>query len=101
VYRIAYLALCIENSVPGRRLRSLLEGVPLVAVDCIQFASPDWFWERQLNSYALQVEPERLKDKDAAVIGYQEALRVQDVRDLFFTRIAEVLRAASVGPGAV
>ena len=93
-YRIAYLALCIEDSVPGRHFRALLEGVPLVAAEYIQFGSPDWFWERQLNSYALQVEPERLKDKDVVTIGYQEALRVQAVRDLFFQRIAEIVQAS-------
>jgi hypothetical protein len=96
-YRIAYLALCIEDSAPGHRLRTLLEGVPLVAPGYIQFGSPQWFWERQVNSYALQVEPDMLKDKDVATIGYQEALRVQDVRDLFFQRITEVVQASSVG----
>jgi hypothetical protein len=78
-------------------LRTLLEGVPLVAPGYIQFGSPQWFWERQVNSYALQVEPDMLKDKDVATIGYQEALRVQDVRDLFFQRITEVVQASSVG----
>jgi hypothetical protein len=99
-YRIAYLALCIEDSAPGHRLRTLLEGVPLVAPGYIQFGSPHWFWERQVNSYALQVEPDRLKDKDVATIGHQEALRVQDVRDLFFHRITEVVQANSVTLGA-
>ena len=99
-YRIAYLALCIEDSVPGHELRRLLEGIPHSAPEFIQFGSPDWFWERQPNSYALQVEPERFKDTDVATIGYREALRVQEVRDLFFNRVAQVLQATSINLGA-
>jgi hypothetical protein len=99
-YRIAYLALCIENSAAGHHLRDLLEGVSLLEPKYIQFGSPDWFWERQLNSYALQVEPDSLKDKDVATIGTEEALHIQDVRELFFQRIAEIVQASSVEPGA-
>jgi hypothetical protein len=99
-YRIAYLAVCIEDAAAGHRLRALLEGVPLVAPGYVQFGSPHWFWQRQVNSYALQVEPDRLKDKDVATIGYQEALRVQEVRDLFFRRITEIVQASSVELGA-
>lgn len=92
-YRIAYLALCIEDSAPGRRLRVLLATVPRIAADLVQFGSPGWFWQRQPNVYALQVEPERLKDRDAITVGYREALRIEEVRDRFFDRIAQVVRA--------
>jgi hypothetical protein len=86
-YRIAYLALCLEESEAGRRLRSLLEQVPEIDPEYIQFGSPDWFWDRWINSYALQVEPERLKDRDVALIEHDEALRVQEVRGRFFKRL--------------
>ena len=89
-YRIAYLALCIEDSAYGIRLRSLLEHVPEIGAGYIQFGSPKWFWEQRPNSYALQVEPERFCEHDTATIDYQEALRVQIVRDLFFKRLEEI-----------
>jgi len=90
-YRIAYLALCLENSTPGIRLRSYLERVPEVGAGYIQFGSPKWFWEQSPNSYALQVEPERFCELDAATIKYQEALHVQNIRDRFFKRLAEIV----------
>lgn len=89
-YRIAYLALCLENSASGIRLRSLLEQVPEIGAGYIQFGSPLWFWKQSPNSYALQVEPERFCERDAATIGYQEALHVQNVRDRFFERLEEI-----------
>jgi hypothetical protein len=90
-YRIAYIALCIEESEEGLRLRSLLSQVPEIDLGYIQFGSPEWFWERHPNSYALQVEPERLKDKDVAIIEYDEALHVQEVRRRFFERLRKVV----------
>ncbi len=96
-YRIAYLALCLEDSAPGFRLRSLLERVPEIGAGYIQFGSPGWFWEQCPNSYALQVEPERFYDRDAATIEYQEALHVQNVRDRFFKRLAEIGRDCTQG----
>lgn len=95
-YRIAYLAVCIEASVPGRRLRAQFEELPNIDPDYVQFASPEWFWERQVNSYALQVEPVRLEDRDVATIGYEEALRVQEIRDLFFDRIAVIVHMSGL-----
>ena len=93
-YRIAYLALCIEQSAMGVRIRGALEEIPTIDTDYVQFGSPGWFWERYPNSYALQVEPERYKDKDEAVIGHSEAIHVQRVRDEFFGRLRELVGAA-------
>lgn len=86
-YRIAYVALCLEESEAGRRLRSLLEQITEIDPEYVQFGSPDWFWDRWSNSYALQVEPEGLKDRDVALIEHDEALRVQEVRGRFFERL--------------
>jgi hypothetical protein len=90
-YRIAYLALCIENSEAGRHLRSQLRAVTEIDPDYVQFGSPDWFWERQVNSYALQVEPDRFKHRDWEVIDWREALHVQEVRATFWARIDEIV----------
>jgi len=88
------LALCIEQSAMGVRFRGALEEIPTIDTDYVQFGSPGWFWERYPNSYALQVEPERYKDKDEAVIGHSEAIHVQRVRDEFFGRLRELVGAA-------
>lgn len=99
-YSIAYLALCIEQSAAGTRLRGSLDGVRAVDVECVQFGSADWFWEQYPNSYALQVEPARFQSQDRAVLAHSEALHVQVVRDTFFTRLREVVTVAQREIGA-
>jgi hypothetical protein len=91
-YRIAYLALCIEDSLAGRGLFDELEAIALANPEYIQFGSADWFWERHLNSYAIQVEPRKHMTKDRCHIDYQEALRVQRVRNWFFEEITTLLQ---------
>lgn len=93
-YRIAYVAFCLEESTAGRRLRGLLQRVTEIDPAYVQFGSPEWFWEhQQVNSYALQVEPERFGNQDVAVLEYREALHVQEVRGRFFARLREVAAA--------
>ncbi len=89
-YRIAYLAVCIENDARGRRLREALGALTQVDTTCVQFGSPDWFWSRHPNSYALQVEPDRFKLSDEAMVEHREALHLQHVRDEVFDRLREI-----------
>jgi hypothetical protein len=89
-YRIAYIALCVEESEAGLQLVACLRQVTEIDAAYVQFGSPDWFWEQHLNSYALQVEPERFKDRDVAMLEYGEAFHVQGVRGRFFERLREV-----------
>jgi hypothetical protein len=91
-YRIAYIAFCIENSTPGRMFRESLSNIRLVNQDNIQFCSAEWFWERQVNSYALQVQPDRFKDKDKSILDYKEALLIEKVRNAFFVQLQILLR---------
>lgn len=90
-YRIAYIAFVLENSPPGRELMDKLKRVPLIDPLNIQFCSAEWFWERQVNSYALQVEPDRFKDWDTAVLSYAEARIVERIRDRFFKKLQGIL----------
>ncbi len=90
-YRIAYIALCIEKNDPGRRLLGALKEVSTINPKNIQFGSADWFWGKQVNSYALQVEPDRFKRKDKAVLSYEEALKIERIRNQFFVRLGELL----------
>ena len=91
-YRIAYVAFCIDAGAPGRRLRDALGEIPTIDPEYIQFGSAEWFWERQVNSFALQVEPDRFKHQDKAVLGWEEALRVERIRNVFFDHIRGLLR---------
>lgn len=101
-YRIAYLAFCIENSIPGRELLKRLSDVEALDTEYIQFCSADWFWEQQINSYALQVEPDRFKKSDTAIIEYEEALRVEAIRNRFFEELHKILsRFSGSDPGGI
>jgi len=91
-YRIAYIAFCLENSDPGRSFLEALKGISSIDPEYIQFCSAEWFWKRQVNSYALQVEPDRFKREDTAIIGGREALYIEKIRNYFFVQIKELLR---------
>jgi hypothetical protein len=92
-YRIAYMAFCLESSQFGIELFNALSRIPEIDPDFVQFGSADWFWERYLNSYVLQVEPARHINKDQFIVEHSEAQHIQRIRDLFFTRIAELLES--------
>ncbi len=92
-YRIAYIAFCLENSRRGWALRESLARVPAVDPGYVQFGSADWFWERWVNSYALQVEPDAHQLKDEAILEPAEALHTQRVRHLFFRELRALLAA--------
>ena len=95
-YRIAYVALCIEESSSGRLLRDELAEIRKIDPDFIQFGSADWFWQRFLNSYVLQVEPARYKNRDEAVLDVGDARHLQVVRDIFFNELRRVLHLSPV-----
>jgi len=86
-YRIAYIALCIQNSELGMQLFHDLKKITAIDKKYIQFGCAEWFWKRQVNSFALQVEPERFLKRDKAVIDYHEALHIEQVRNKFFDEI--------------
>ncbi len=91
-YRIAYIAFCIDNSDKGRRLLDTLKTIVSIDYENIQLCCAEWFWKRQVNSYELQVEPDRFKCEDKAILDYQEALDVEKIRNAFFNQLKELLR---------
>ncbi|RPH47624.1 MAG: hypothetical protein EHM85_19410 [Desulfobacteraceae bacterium] len=93
-YRIAYIAFCIENSLLGRELYETLKKMTAVDPENIQFCCAEWFWKIQINSYALQVEPDRFKLKDTAILDYKEALHIEKIRNEFFFRLYELVENA-------
>jgi hypothetical protein len=91
-YRIAYIAFCIDNGKSGRRLFDALKEITAIDPDNIQFCCAEWFWKRQVNSYAIQVEPDRFKRKDKAVLDYKEALKIEHIRNEFCAQLKELLQ---------
>ena len=89
-YRIAYIAFCIRNSEQGRMLLQELKKITSIDSDYVQFGCANWFWHRQVNSYALQVEPERYKTKDKITVNFQEALHIEKVRNEFVRRLEKI-----------
>jgi hypothetical protein len=90
-YRIAYLALCIEKSAAGKGLFETLKEIAVIDPWNVQFGCAEWFWKRQVNSFALQVEPDRFKYKDTAILDYREALNIEKTRNEFFVRLYGLL----------
>jgi hypothetical protein len=90
-YRIAYLAWCIQDSPPGRALLSDLAAIAELDSAYIQFGCAEWFWTRQVNSYILQVEPQRFKDQDVVQVDATEARRIEQVRGRFFEALGKLI----------
>ena len=91
-YRIAYIALCIQNNDLGKQLLQDLKKITKIDPEYIQFGSAEWFWRRQVNSYALQVEPERYKKEDRCRLSIQEALYVEKVRTQVFKELKNLVQ---------
>jgi hypothetical protein len=89
-YRLAYLAFVLEKSKNGsvlcRDLRTLASRNPRY----IQFGSAGWFWDQSVNSYQIQVAPEREKYKDCFWVTYKEALLLEKVRDLLIRELEAI-----------
>ena len=90
-YRIAYLALCLEDSQGGHEIYSGLEEIAKCNPSFIQFGSADWFSERMPNTYCIQLEPERMKTEDCGPVTWEEAVRIEELRGPFLTDLAEIL----------
>ena len=93
-YRIVYIAVCLENSASGKRLFNSLREITTIDPENVQFCCAEWFWKRQVNSYALQVEPDRFKCMDKVILDYKEALHIEKVRNEFFFRLYELVKNA-------
>ena len=96
-YRIAYIAFCVENSDLGRRLLDSLKEITSIDPNNIQFGCAEWFWERNVNSFVLQVEPDRFKFEDKAVLDYREALKIEKIRDEFFAQLKKIIQPLVTG----
>ena len=96
-YKIAYIAFCVENSHLGRELFESFKEITAIDQENVQFCCAEWFWKRQINSYALQVEPDRFKRKDTAILDFEEALHIEKIRNEFFDQLYKLLEDAIKG----
>ena len=91
-YRIAYIALCLQDSDMGRGIFRKLKTIARIDPEYIQFGCAEWFWERQVNSYIVQVEPDKYKMKDLINVSYQEALHIEKIRNLFVEELKGIFQ---------
>ena len=83
-YRIAYIAICIEDSHSGRKFLRWIKQFADLDPLYVQYGCAEWFWERYPNSYVLQVEPERDLQNDKCTVDFQEALHIEKVRNKLY-----------------
>lgn len=94
LYRIAYVAFCIDATSDGKQFLSALRGLPSKTdTKTIQFGCAQWFWDQCVNSYVLQVQPTDHADVDSLHVSRKEALCIQSVRNRFW----DVLRTTMNG----
>lgn len=96
-YRIAYLALCLQDSPGGHAMYAELEKIAGLDPAFIQFGSADWFWDQVPNTYCIQLEPERMKEEDSGEVTWEEALKIERLKDPFFAGIMEIMKRHNVG----
>jgi hypothetical protein len=80
-YRIAFIAFCADNSPEGVKLLQEIKSLVNIDPEYIHFGCAEWFWDLQVNSFVLQVVPERYKTCDKIVIYHPEALHIEKIRD--------------------
>jgi len=90
-YRIAYLAVCIANCSTGRDFLNHIKSITNLDPRNIQFGCAEWFWQQQVNSYVLQVLPERYQHQDQVKLNYAEASRIEALRNRFFAQLKGIL----------
>jgi len=91
-YRLAYIALCIQNDDSGKALFDDLANVVAIDPAYVQWGCAEWFWSTYPNSYVLQVEPAGHMKKDKVSVDYREALHLEMTRDRFFSVLKGVVR---------
>lgn len=98
-YRIAYVALCLQDSSAGHAMYFELEKIAALDPSFIQFGSADWFWDQVPNTYCIQLEPERMKGEDSGEVTWEEALKIEEIREPFFTVIMEIMNSQDIRCG--
>lgn len=91
-YRIAYIAFVLENSRNGHALCRDLRALASRSPADVQFGSAGWFREHSVNSYQIQVAPERDRCRDSLVVTFDEALELEKVRDRVLRELGTIAK---------
>jgi len=96
-YRIAYLALCLRDDDQGRAFLEAFRGLRDVERMLVQVGSADWFWQRQVNSYVIQVSPRKHKRQDTMTLDGKQARKIAQVRVKLWRELAEMVQGLPAG----
>ncbi len=93
MYQLAYLALVVRDDADGRGLLDGLAAIATTNPDFIQMGSADWFWKEQgqVNSYVLQVSPQRFQHQDHFEMQCEEAFLWLAARGEFMAGLGDLL----------
>ncbi|MEW5913177.1 MAG: hypothetical protein AB1814_11520 [Thermodesulfobacteriota bacterium] len=92
LYRLAYLTLCLQENQDGRGLLLALVDLGRLDPEYIQVGCAQWFWDHQVNTFVIQVEPEQRKDQDTADVSFQQAKHLEQVKGLVFKRLRRIVK---------
>jgi hypothetical protein len=95
-YAVAYLALAVRDDAAGEAWLETLRGLKMAEPRFVQFGSADWFWERQINSYVLQVGPKKSRRLDRMTVDGKQARLIAHARTRLFRELAVVARGGTV-----
>ncbi len=93
-YRVAYVALALRDDAGEwlETLRGLRDAEPRF----VQFGCAEWFWERQVDSYVLQVGLKKYRRRDRMTLDGKQARLISHARTRLFRELATVTRGEVV-----
>jgi hypothetical protein len=80
-----------RHTEKGKKFLDDLKQLKSIDKHYIQIGCADWFWDQQVNSFVLQIEPERFKYQDKCLIDYHEGIYLENVRNKFFELLQEII----------
>ncbi len=91
-YRLAYLAFCVSDDDRGRAFLERVRDLRDLDPKYIQVCSADWFWDQQVNSFAIQVSPKRMRKLDSMTLDGKEIRHVSHVRTQLWRRFSDAVK---------
>lgn len=91
-YRIAYVAFCVRGDERGQAFVEAVRGLRELDPKYIQVGSADWFWNRRVNSFVIQVGPKRGRKRDTMPLDGKEIRHVSHVRTQLWRRFATLVQ---------
>lgn len=96
LYRISYVAICVDSVPESRRLLTLLRDIlNKINTEYLQFGCAEWYWEQYVNSYVIQVQPWNRSNVDSLYVTTEEAQKIRTVRDHFWKIMAATLQGTT------